>query len=149
ACCCICSLFFFFQAEDGIRDFHVTGVQTCALPISLDPLLTLVGGDHHRVGPVEAAVAVDDRDAALLEQPLEAAYQTFDGLALALERRLPVEIGGAGHHSEVGGVPDCRVHLRHPAPLLGGATAPGQTGAAGPFVHHQGHVEAEVVGVER
>src|SRR5207253_5414543 len=28
--------FFFFQAEDGIRDGHVTGVQTCALPISLD-----------------------------------------------------------------------------------------------------------------
>src|SRR5690606_40424312 len=28
---CVC---FFFQAEDGIRDFHVTGVQTCALPIS-------------------------------------------------------------------------------------------------------------------
>src|SRR5690625_7756271 len=27
------SLFFFFQAEDGIRDGHVTGVQTCALPI--------------------------------------------------------------------------------------------------------------------
>src|SRR6266511_6004910 len=29
--------FFFFQAEDGIRDFHVTGVQTCALPISIEP----------------------------------------------------------------------------------------------------------------
>src|SRR5690606_40937836 len=28
-------LHFFFQAEDGIRDFHVTGVQTCALPICL------------------------------------------------------------------------------------------------------------------
>src|SRR5207253_8731349 len=28
---------FFFQAEDGIRDGHVTGVQTCALPISLPP----------------------------------------------------------------------------------------------------------------
>src|SRR6476620_6914025 len=27
-------LFFFFQAEDGIRDIVVTGVQTCALPIS-------------------------------------------------------------------------------------------------------------------
>src|SRR5438046_4573305 len=27
-------LFFFFQAEDGIRDWSVTGVQTCALPIS-------------------------------------------------------------------------------------------------------------------
>src|SRR6266542_5325319 len=31
---CICFLFFFFQAEDGIRDATVTGVQTCALPIS-------------------------------------------------------------------------------------------------------------------
>src|SRR5947207_13749549 len=30
-CCC----FFFFQAEDGIRDHCVTGVQTCALPIYL------------------------------------------------------------------------------------------------------------------
>src|SRR5688572_31069110 len=28
--------FFFFQAEDGIRDLTVTGVQTCALPICLD-----------------------------------------------------------------------------------------------------------------
>src|SRR5690606_40696399 len=30
-------IFFFFQAEDGIRDFHVTGVQTCALPIYATP----------------------------------------------------------------------------------------------------------------
>src|SRR5256886_4241340 len=29
--------FFFFQAEDGIRDLTVTGVQTCALPISARP----------------------------------------------------------------------------------------------------------------
>src|SRR5437773_4646105 len=29
-----CFFFFFFQAEDGIRDRDVTGVQTCALPIS-------------------------------------------------------------------------------------------------------------------
>src|SRR2546430_16117759 len=28
-------LFFFFQAEDGIRDLTVTGVQTCALPLAL------------------------------------------------------------------------------------------------------------------
>src|SRR5688500_17569714 len=28
------NLYFFFQAEDGIRDYKVTGVQTCALPIS-------------------------------------------------------------------------------------------------------------------
>src|SRR5690606_39777774 len=36
--CCLLFRFFFFQAEDGIRDFHVTGVQTCALPISPTPL---------------------------------------------------------------------------------------------------------------
>src|SRR5688500_20251011 len=32
--CVPSGLFFFFQAEDGIRDYKVTGVQTCALPIS-------------------------------------------------------------------------------------------------------------------
>src|SRR5256712_9239851 len=31
---CVYCFFFFFQAEDGIRDLIVTGVQTCALPIS-------------------------------------------------------------------------------------------------------------------
>src|SRR2546422_11734143 len=31
---CFVYFFFFFQAEDGIRDVAVTGVQTCALPIS-------------------------------------------------------------------------------------------------------------------
>src|SRR2546426_8863073 len=30
-------VFFFFQAEDGIRDYKVTGVQTCALPICCCP----------------------------------------------------------------------------------------------------------------
>src|SRR3712207_9076753 len=35
-------MFFFFQAEDGIRDIGVTGVQTCALPI-LTPAASLVG----------------------------------------------------------------------------------------------------------
>src|SRR2546426_291267 len=30
---------FFFKAEDGIRDYKVTGVQTCALPISVEPLV--------------------------------------------------------------------------------------------------------------
>src|SRR3989441_4774788 len=48
-------LTFFFQAEDGIRDKLVTGVQTCALPISgLDPkqinetrdLIKSLAGDH-------------------------------------------------------------------------------------------------------
>src|SRR3712207_8116708 len=40
-------LFFFFQAEDGIRDIGVTGVQTCALPISRRPLGAGTGGECH------------------------------------------------------------------------------------------------------
>ena len=37
-CLCVCVCFvFFFQAEDGIRDRLVTGVQTCALPIWIQP----------------------------------------------------------------------------------------------------------------
>src|SRR5260221_10308240 len=42
--------FFFFQAEDGIRDHCVTGVQTCALPISLTKvrhLRYLIGSSFH------------------------------------------------------------------------------------------------------
>src|SRR5699024_12047485 len=35
-CAIVIVFYFFFQAEDGIRDRNVTGVQTCALPISSD-----------------------------------------------------------------------------------------------------------------
>src|SRR5688500_20390710 len=48
-------MFFFFQAEDGIRDYKVTGVQTCALPISstLRGNRAREGGwlDPHAAGP--------------------------------------------------------------------------------------------------
>src|SRR3989441_1156416 len=54
------SLFFFFQAEDGIRDKLVTGVQTCALPISLrTPILTAVIGEGGSGGAL--AVGLADR----------------------------------------------------------------------------------------
>src|SRR2546430_11033515 len=39
--------FFFFQAEDGIRDLTVTGVQTCALPISVATQIPGVGVTSH------------------------------------------------------------------------------------------------------
>src|SRR5258708_16403845 len=42
----IVQLFFFFQAEDGIRDDLVTGVQTCALPIWAFPLQAVRGRRH-------------------------------------------------------------------------------------------------------
>src|SRR5256885_4109971 len=44
------SVFFFFQAEDGIRDYKVTGVQTCALPIFGEQLLAHLAADP-RPGP--------------------------------------------------------------------------------------------------
>ena len=46
-------VFFFFQAEDGIRDRDVTGVQTCALPISSG-----LGGRFPRGYPVAKVVSV-------------------------------------------------------------------------------------------
>src|SRR5690606_40485960 len=53
----------FFQAEDGIRDFHVTGVQTCALPIygCVDAGAVLEHGDglagalRHEATPSDSA----------------------------------------------------------------------------------------------
>src|SRR5256886_9757402 len=45
--------YFFFQAEDGIRDLTVTGVQTCALPIS--PVPRLVGARRCSVGKTSRA----------------------------------------------------------------------------------------------
>src|SRR2546426_12127303 len=41
-------LFFFFQAEDGIRDYKVTGVQTCALPIYERQKVHQVARDEER-----------------------------------------------------------------------------------------------------
>src|SRR5260370_12533305 len=52
-----CSKIFFFQAEDGIRDSSVTGVQTCALPICL---CRGVGDDRARV-PGDAFAALRTR----------------------------------------------------------------------------------------
>src|SRR5256885_5142336 len=46
-------IFFFFQAEDGIRYYKVTGVQTCALPI----FRSRSGLEHKHVGSLHAADA--------------------------------------------------------------------------------------------
>src|SRR5690606_39605952 len=47
---------FFFQAEDGIRDFHVTGVQTCALPIFImNQTLSVVLEQTAQALPLEQA----------------------------------------------------------------------------------------------
>src|SRR5690554_7607396 len=47
--------FFFFQAEDGIRDADVTGVQTCALPI-YDTVNATIGQGYMLANPLQLAV---------------------------------------------------------------------------------------------
>src|SRR5256884_1949574 len=71
--CGMCfSVFFFFQAEDGIRDVAVTGVQTCALPISEAQKL---GGQaafidaEHALDPIYAKKLGVDVDNLLVSQP--------------------------------------------------------------------------------
>src|SRR6266850_480775 len=63
-------MFFFFQAEDGIRDYKVTGVQTCALPISfgftLGGLLVLTAFERRGRETVEARIGVTYAIAAAL-----------------------------------------------------------------------------------
>ena len=55
----VVSFVFFFQAEDGIRDRLVTGVQTCALPIFLDEGQSLLRFmDRHVYGDGEDVVPI-------------------------------------------------------------------------------------------
>src|SRR5690606_40106622 len=65
----------FFQAEDGIRYFHVTGVQTCALPISFKDIEALLvsGANAEVVGDL-----VGDRQVV----PAQVAEQLGGAIAL-------------------------------------------------------------------
>src|SRR3712207_7159224 len=73
----VCFIIFFFQAEDGIRDIGVTGVQTCALPICLvadrhAPALLEAEGlveDDRAVDVTDAVAGMDELHAAKLAQP--------------------------------------------------------------------------------
>src|SRR5260370_1523729 len=83
------SLFlFFFQAEDGIRDSSVTGVQTCALPISASGTIALRGGKLLTISPCEIVSSLPPRRAIV---PLAAGSVAAGFFALA---------GGAWARSE-------------------------------------------------
>src|SRR5690606_39846849 len=93
-------LFFFFQAEDGIRDFHVTGVQTCALPICFDGCSS-GGADHARAHwggrlpvRVETSAAVEPADtggATRISGPAGSAGSERSGTRRSEERRVGKE----------------------------------------------------------
>src|SRR2546422_8415327 len=58
----VCGMtFFFFQAEDGIRDVAVTGVQTCALPISNWGRPTLNAPNRNEVVPPPSEISCKKR----------------------------------------------------------------------------------------
>src|SRR2546422_4841655 len=59
---CVFVFFFFFQAEDGIRDVAVTGVQTCALPICARPSLPLASD---MVARTPVSIVIPTRNEAL------------------------------------------------------------------------------------
>src|SRR5688500_14721281 len=64
-------IFFFFQAEDGIRDYKVTGVQTCALPISRSGSRAIV---RRGSGPQ----AWRERGGSMQQAPIDTAEATVD-----------------------------------------------------------------------
>src|SRR2546426_3762562 len=69
-------LFFFFQAEDGIRDYKVTGVQTCALPISTQRYNLTGAGDPREVQA--AAVTADLFDVLQLRPEIGHGFAAAD-----------------------------------------------------------------------
>src|SRR5690625_6028129 len=94
-------MFFFFQAEDGIRDGHVTGVQTCALPIfsrRTRVTVLLPGALIHRSGILARQLEIIPRDRIQ-------ALTVEDG---PLSRRLGVldlKVGVAGHSATLSALP--------------------------------------------
>src|SRR5207253_7866253 len=101
--------FFFFQAEDGIRDGHVTGVQTCALPIWDAAGGELGGVDEEARGDalfeavaaqVPDLVADEDEIARLFERDAALAR---DDLGLKLRRSEERRVGKAGRRWGAGG----------------------------------------------
>src|SRR2546430_7713821 len=71
-------IFFFFQAEDGIRDLTVTGVQTCALPISPGGRMVIIGG-----GYIGLEVAASARGLGLEVTVLEMAARVMSRVTCA------------------------------------------------------------------
>src|SRR5437867_7151463 len=89
-------LYFFFQAEDGIRDRTVTGVQTCALPISCQAFLPLL-----RKSKAARIVNVSSESGSLAHMGAgPPAYQMTKGALNALTRTL-AEIGRASCRERV------------------------------------------------
>src|SRR5690606_26772672 len=81
-------LLFFFQAEDGIRDFHVTGVQTCALPICWFRAFRLKVGSGHWFEPsiLHQSIGIRCFSCLYIKPNYENMYSVYILYSLALDR---------------------------------------------------------------
>src|SRR5207253_6908239 len=92
-------LVFFFQAEDGIRDGHVTGVQTCALPICRLPV---IGTLHELVKAALVQILTQPRNAITRQYMKLFEYEnvklrfTDDALEAIAERSEERRVGKSG-----------------------------------------------------
>src|SRR5216683_5746109 len=87
--------FFFFQAEDGIRVLIVTGVQTCALPISRRPQLRRVPADR------EASTGSGWGESTRGPRSQIVRFHETDGLQWGRHWHLPCTRGSAGGHGSM------------------------------------------------
>src|SRR5256885_13125487 len=93
--CRVHAWFFFFQAEDGIRDYKVTGVQTCALPI-LAHRARRIDGDH-RAAAADPGRWQADHDPRCVRDPIRGAERRRIGSVPPDLRLCAVErLAGAG-----------------------------------------------------
>src|SRR5256885_7731760 len=84
--------FFFFQAEDGIRDYKVTGVQTCALPIFLaDKQIAQAHFEEAAAGPELDLESYKKLRTYLREAGLVEAGNRLSGFVRSEERRVGKE----------------------------------------------------------
>src|SRR2546422_6183292 len=120
---CFCLFFFFFfQAEDGIRDVAVTGVQTCALPISRPESAPRAGGSGVGAG---GSLAAEGREMITRWLP-----------AHAISRQSPhthSRISEPAAHRDRDADPVGT--LRYRDPTEGGAAPQHGDGESGAFVH--------------
>src|SRR5690606_39755365 len=116
------------QAEDGIRDFHVTGVQTCALPISPGPAIATVAARYVALSshPLPHPKPVDLRaDLGDLAHELVTHHHRHgDGGTSPLVPVVDVEIGATDRcssdpHQHLVGADLGNRHFFHPQARLG------------------------------
>src|SRR5690606_25401597 len=83
--------YFFFQEEDGIRDFHVTGVQTCALPIypiNSPPVIVVPERDDPGIKASACAKPITSESIIFISEIFFLNFATFSATARIIARQI-------------------------------------------------------------